>query len=342
MLISDIAKLVNGTVIGDASEEVSFLCKIEAGFKGGISFLANPKYASYLMNTEATAVFVKPEFSQSSATLIQVKDPYMAFVLVAEKFYKLPEPLEKGIHKQAFIEHGASIGNNCSIGPFVYIGKNTRIDDNCLIYPNVTIMEDCLIGENARIYSNVSIREQTQIGRNVTLHNGAVIGSDGFGFAPDLPHGLKKIYQMGIVRIEDNVEIGANTCIDRATLGETVIGKGTKLDNLVQIAHNVRIGKNNVMAAQVGVAGSASLGDWNQIGGQAALNGHVIFGNMMKIGAQSGVAKAFSDGSTVMGTPAVLASEYRRMVVGQNKLADLIKDIRELKKEINDLKNKNV
>ena len=332
MIVAEIAKHVNGTVIGDENAEIISLCKIDQSFSGGLTFLSNSKYESHLKTTLATAVFVAEDYNVSNTILIKVKDPYLAFVKSIQFFYQIPDSIKDGIHDTAVIEPSAKLGNNVKIGANVYIGENSEIADNVIIHPNTTILENCKIGESSRIYSNVSIREFSVIGKYVTIHNGAVIGADGFGFAPDPPTGFEKIPQTGIVRLGDHVEIGANTVIDRATIGETLIDEGTKLDNLIQIAHNVRIGKHNVFAAQTGIAGSAEIGNWNQFGGQTAINGHIKIGDQNKIGAKSGISNSVSDKEILFGIPAIPLKDFKRINASLKRLPELVKNNRFVKK----------
>jgi UDP-3-O-[3-hydroxymyristoyl] glucosamine N-acyltransferase len=340
--IKDIAEQLDAKVIGDENLEITHLCKIDQATIGGLSFLANKKYDSFLANTEASAVFVTDEFSdvKSKATLLVVKDPYVTFSISLKFFFQLPIPFDKGIDKTAKIHPSASIGKDVHISSNVYIGQNTIIGDNAVIYPNVVILEDSVIGKNVRLYPNCSIRENSIIGNNVTIHNGAVIGSDGFGFAPNPPKGFEKIYQIGIVRIEDDVEIGANTCIDRATIGETVIGKGTKLDNLIQVGHNVIIGNHNVFAGMTAIAGSTTIGDWNFVGGHSAFPGHITVGSRNKIAGKSAPTGNIGSDSTLMGVPAIPDKEFKRNYISQKRIPDLIKQVKSMKKEIEDLQKK--
>jgi UDP-3-O-[3-hydroxymyristoyl] glucosamine N-acyltransferase len=337
MRLKEIAEIIHGNIIGNENEEILFVTKIDAAEKGGIAFLSNSNYIKYLNETKASAVLVSKEFNQASTNLIQVENPYNAFVKVTNLFYQIPQPF-KGIDPQSRIASDATIGENASIGPFVYIGKNVKIGKNVVIYPQTVIMDDVVIGDDVRLFSGVHIREQSLIGSRVCIHSGAVIGADGFGFAPNFPHGFEKIWQSGIVRIEDDVEIGANTCIDRATIGETVIEKGTKLDNLIQIAHNVRVGKNTVIAAQSGIAGSSKIGDWCQFGGHVAITGHVNIGNGVKVAGKSGVTNNVKDNETYFGSPALPANEYKRLFIAQKKLVSTLKEIKEMQKEIAALK----
>lgn len=343
MQLSEIIKSLNiKTVIGDQNKTISSLCKIDQAFDGGLAFLANKAYVSHLETTDASAVFVTEEFSNhsSNATLLVVKDPYVEFGRSVKFFYSLPNPIDRGIHKTAVIEEGAVIGEGSSIGANVYIGKNTRVGKNAIIYPNTTIMENCTLGDDVRIYSNVSVREASIIGDRVTLHNGAVIGSDGFGFAPNIPHGFEKILQAGWVRLEDDVEIGANTCIDRASLGETVIGKGTKLDNLIQVGHNVTIGEHNVFAGLTAIAGSTKVGNWNMFGGASALPGHISVGDRNKMGGKSAPTGNIGNDQVLMGVPAMPDKEFKRIHIAQKSLPSMKKQLKQLQKQVDELQKK--
>ncbi|MCB0278556.1 MAG: UDP-3-O-(3-hydroxymyristoyl)glucosamine N-acyltransferase [Calditrichaeota bacterium] len=331
MRVSEIAKTLDGKVIGDDSIEITSLCKIDQSETGGLTFLSNPSYRHFLESTKAV-VLVDSSISNTNTTVIQVKDPYLAFVKALTLFHKEAQPFPIGTDSRAVVDPTAKIGKNCRIAANVFIGKHVTIGDDTIIYPNSTIMDDCQIGNHVRIYSNVSIREGCILGNNVTIHNGAVIGSDGFGYAPDVPNGYQKILQVGIVRLEDNVDIGANAVIDRATIGETLIKKGTKIDNMVQIAHNVVIGENNVIAALTGIAGSTQIGNWNQIGGHVAITGHIKIGNQNKLSGDSGIAGHIGDNEHLMGTPAMDAKVFRRLYASHKYLPELVKTMRKLKK----------
>ena len=293
--ISEIADWISATVEGDASVEITGLAKIEQAQPGQLSFIANPKYNHYIHTTEASAIIVGMDFPQSDKILLRAENPYFAFLQAARNFYNQGPSMPQGVHESAVIGEGTKIGENVAIGPFVYIGRNCRIGNGVVLYPGVVIDDEVSIGDDSLIYANVSIREQCRIGKTCILHMGAVIGSDGFGFAFQAGT-YHKLPQMGIVVLEDYVEIGANTTIDRATMGETRIHKGTKLDNLIQVAHNVEIGESTVIAAQTGISGSTKIGDFVKCGGQVGIVGHISIGNKATLGAQTGVTK---NGSTV-------------------------------------------
>lgn len=339
MILADLAARFAGEVVGDSSINISSVCTIQDGAAGAIAFLANPKYATHLSTTTASAVFVQKGSDVSSpAAIVFVDDPYVAFVKTIAMFNELPTPFE-GVAESAVIHETAKIGANAAIAPFVYIGKNVSIGKNALIYPNTVIMDNTTIGDDARIYANVSIREETRIGDRVTIHANASIGTDGFGFAPNLPEGkLEKIYQIGRVVLGNDVEVGSNTCVDRAAIGETVVADGTKLDNLVQIGHGVKVGNNNALAAYTGISGSTEIGDWNMFGGKAATTGHIKIGNQNQFAAASYVTNNVGDGKVLMGRPHREAAEYRRIVASETRLPQIIKEVRDLKKQVEELK----
>ena len=285
-----IAEFIHGKIEGDENATVNTFAKIEEGKKGAISFLSNPKYTHYLYDTESSVVLVDEALEltrQTKATLIRVSNAYESVAKLLQ-LYESMKPKKQGIDSMAFVSSTAKIGEGCYVGAFAYIGDNVEIGDNCQIYPHATIYDNTKIGNNCIIYPNASIYHDCRIGNNVTLHSGCVIGADGFGFAPS-QDGYDKIPQIGIVTIEDNVEIGANTCVDRSTMGSTYIRNGVKLDNLIQIAHNVEVGKNTVMAAQVGVAGSTKVGEWCMFGGQVGMAGHITIADRTNVGAQAGI-----------------------------------------------------
>ncbi|MFN3345699.1 MAG: UDP-3-O-(3-hydroxymyristoyl)glucosamine N-acyltransferase, partial [Chloroherpetonaceae bacterium] len=310
---------------------------------GDVAFLANPKYAKYLSNTNASAVIISNKIAHSAPkenqAFIVMDDAYTGFVFVLEKLMPKREPLEVGIHPTAVVQ--SQVPESSSIGANVFIGKNCNIGERVQIYPNAVIMDECTIGDECVIYSNTTIYNGAKIGKRVIIHAGCVIGADGFGFAPQKDGSYKKIPQVGIVVIEDDVEIGANTCIDRATLGETRIEQGVKLDNLVQIAHNVVVGKHTVIAAQAGISGSTKIGANCMIAGQAGFVGHIEIGSKVTIGAQAGVTKSFlKEGEFVRGTPARPLREQLRQEAYQAKLKDLFEQVKQLEKALNDLKQK--
>ena len=328
-----IAQLLDGDVEGNPLVKVSHLSKIEEGSTGSLSFLANPKYTNYLYSTKASIVIVNNDFvpEQSySCTLIRVADAYTAFARLLDIYNDLISK-KSGISERAYISETATIGNNVYVGEFASIGSDTHIGDNVRIFPNTVIGDNVIIQEGTNLFAGVQIYSGTQIGKYCVIHAGAVIGADGFGFAPQNGNAYKKVAQTGNVVIEDNVEIGANTTIDRATLGSTFIGSGVKLDNLIQIAHNVSIGKNTVIASQTGVSGSTKIGENCMIGGQVGITGHLTIANNVKIAAQSGISHDIKeDGAIVMGSPAMEISKYKKVLVhfkNLNKLADRIEKL---------------
>ena len=314
--------------------------KIEEGKPGTLTFLANPKYEHYIYSTKASIVLVNNDFTpteQIPATLIRVENAYAALAILLNMVEQHKQKQQTGIDSSAFIAPSASVGENCYIGHFAYVGKNTTIGKNCRIYPQAYIGDDVTIGDNCIIYPHVTIYDGCVIGNNNILHAGSVIGSDGFGFAPegDL---YKKIPQLGNVVLEDDVEIGANTTIDRAVMDSTIIHKGVKLDNLVQIAHNVEVGENTVMAAQVGVAGSTKIGKHCMFGGQVGLAGHIKITDHVNFGAQSGVISDIKEPTTVLGAPAIQAKAFMRSSAIFNRLPDMYRTMGQLQREIAELK----
>ena len=282
-----IAEFINGRVEGDEQAAVNTFAKIEEGKEGAISFLSNPKYTHYLYETKSTIVLVNEDLEleqEINTTLIRVKNAYEAVAKLLQ-LYESMKPKKTGIDTLAFVSPKATIGKDVYIGAFACIGDGAVIGDGTQIYPHVVVGDGVKMGEKCLIYPNVTLYQGCQLGNNVTIHAGSVIGADGFGFAPNT-EGYNKIPQIGVVIIEDNVEIGANTCIDRSTMGATVIHKGVKLDNLIQVAHNCEIGENTVMSAQVGIAGSTKVGSWCMFGGQVGLAGHITIGDHVNLGAQ--------------------------------------------------------
>lgn len=326
-----IASLTGGSIEGRRDCEITGFAKIEEAKEGDISFIANPKYTHFAATTNAAALLVADNFEApagTSSTLIRVKDPYACLAMLLAAFNKTER--KTGIDKLSKIEESAKIGEGVYIGAFSYIGEGVKIGDNVQIYPNVYIGDGVIIEEDSIIRPHVTVYEGCRVGKRCIIHSGAVIGADGFGFAP-VGDKYMKIPQTGIVVIEDDVEIGANTTIDRATMGETRIGEGTKLDNLIQIAHNVTLGTNNVIAAQAGIAGSTKVGDSNRIGGQVGLAGHIKFGNRCEVGAQSGINKGYGDGARVIGYPAMDIATFAKVQVLLKRLPDLFKDVNQLK-----------
>ena len=319
-----IADFIGGRVEGNENATVSTFAKIEEGKEGAITFLSNPKYTPYIYETKASIVLINEDVQLEkpvSATLIRVKNAYECVAKLLQ-MYAASLPKKTGIHPLAFVSESAQIGKDVYIGPFTFVGEGVKIGDGSIINPNVTIYDGC------------------QIGKNVTIHAGSVIGADGFGFAPNT-EGYEKIPQLGIVIIEDNVEIGANTCIDRSTMGQTVIHTGVKLDNLIQVAHNCEIGENTVMSAQVGMAGSTKIGSWCMVGGQAGFAGHIHVADKTMVGAQCGViSNTKGNGENLIGSPAMDPKDFFKAKALYRRLPDMYKEISALRKEIEELKKK--
>lgn len=336
-----IAELIQGRVEGDPNATINTFAKIEEGKPGAISFLSNRKYENYIYDTKSSVVLVDEALvleKPVSATLIRVKNAYEAVAKLLQ-MYDSMKPKKKGIDSLAFIHPSAKIGKDCYIGPFVAIGPDVTIGDGCVLHPHVTVGEKATVGNNTEIYSNAVIYHHCRVGNNCILHAGCVVGADGFGFAPT-KDGYDKIPQIGIVTIEDNVEIGANTCIDRSTMGSTYVRKGVKLDNLVQIAHNTDIGANTVMSAQVGVAGSAKVGEWCMFGGQVGIAGHITIGNKVMLGAQSGVPGSLKDDQQLIGTPPMPMTAFFRSQAIVKRLPDMYRQMNEMQKTIKELEKK--
>lgn len=328
-----IAGVLQGEVVGNPQASVQNFAKIEEGEPGCLSFLANMKYAHYLYDTRSSIVLVNRDFEPErpvECTLIKVDNAYEAVAKLLQ-IYQQASQKRTGIHPTAVIAETAEVGADCYIGPHAYIGEGVSVGSGCQIYANVVIEEGAQVGNDCLLYPGVSIYHGCQIGNRVTLHSGAVIGADGFGFAPTA-EGYDKIPQIGIVIIEDDVEIGANTCVDRSTMGATVVHRGVKLDNMVQIAHNCEVGSHTVMSAQVGLAGSTKIGEWCMCGGQSGFAGHIKIGDHCGIGAQAGVISNLKDGTQVIGTPAIDPSQFFRSSAVFKRLPDMLRDINALKK----------
>lgn len=338
--VQQIAQLLNAEIEGDGHVSINKICKIEEGVPQGISFLANPQYEPYIYETKASAVIVSKDFKpqkelKHKPTLIRVEHPYQAFAQLLQFYQEYIQQTKKGIEQPIFISDSAKYGEDCYIGSFVYIGKNVIIGNRCKIYPHSYIGDNVEIGDDTVIYAGVKIYNDCKIKNRVTIHAGTVIGSDGFGFAPN-NQGYSKIPQLGNVIIEDDVEIGANCTIDRATIGSTIIRKGVKLDNLIQVAHNVEIGENTVIASQSGIAGSTKIGKNCMIGGQVGIIGHLKIADGTKIAAQSGIGNNIDEpNSIVQGSPAFNVGDYKRSYVLFKKLPELYQKIQELAKKIN-------
>ena len=334
-----IATYLHGEIVGNENENVHTFAKIEEGVPGAISFLSNPKYTHYIYTTQSSIVLVNKDLKLDhdvKTTLIKVDNAYESLAQLLT-LYEQSKPKKTGLDPVASIAQTAKIGNNVYIGPFACVEGGAEIGDNTYIHSHVTIGCHAKVGNNTTLYPHVTIYQDCHVGNNCILHAGCVIGADGFGFAPS-PQGYDKIPQIGIVIIEDNVEIGANTCVDRATMGATVIHQGVKLDNLIQIAHNVEIGSHTVMASQGGVAGSAKIGEWCVFAGQVGIAGHIKVGDHVTIGAQSGIPGNTKSGSTLMGYPAVDPKIFARSSVIFKKLPEMYTELQNLQKEIDVLK----
>ena len=335
-----IAELIGGRVEGNEDAAVCTFAKIEEGREGAISFLSNPKYTHYIYETKSTIVLVNEDLELEhpvSTTLIRVKNAYEAVARLLQ-LYESMKPKKKGIDPTAIIAASAKVGQDVYIGAYAVIGEGTVVGDGTQIYPHVVIGDSVQMGKGCLIYPNVTIYQGCQVGNNVTIHAGSVIGADGFGFAPN-QEGYDKIPQIGIVIIEDNVEIGANTCVDRSTMGQTIIHKGVKLDNLIQVAHNCEIGENTVMSAQVGMAGSTKIGAWCMVGGQAGFAGHIAVADKTFVGAQCGViGNTKGNGEQLIGSPAMDPKVYFKGMAILRRLPDMYKEVNALRKEIEELK----
>ncbi len=334
-----IAEYIQGVIEGDENATVHTFAKIEEGIPGAISFLSNPKYTHYIYNTESSIVLVNKDFvpeKEVKATLIKVNNAYESLAKLMT-LYEQSQPKRTGIDPLAYVAPTAKIGKDVYLAPFACVGDNAEIGDGTELHPHATVGRGAKVGKNCILYTNCNVYHDCRVGNNCILHSGCVIGADGFGFAPS-PEGYEKIPQIGITILEDNVEVGANTCIDRATMGATIIRKGVKLDNLIQIAHNVEVGSNTVMASQVGIAGSTKVGEWCMFGGQVGLAGHIKIGNKVNLGAQSGVPGSLKDGQALIGTPPIEMKNYFKSSILFKKLPDMAAELNSLKKEIEELK----
>ncbi len=338
-----IAAYVGGTVEGDPQAQVTTFAKIEEGVPGAISFLANPKYEQYVYDTQSSVVLVSRDFVPRTAvraTLVRVDNPYETVARLLQ-LYESMQPRRSGVSSLAFIDESARIGKDCYIGPFVAIAEGVEIGDGVVLHPHVSIGRNARVGDGTEIYSNAVVYHDCRVGVRCVLHAGCVIGADGFGFAPT-PDGYEKIPQIGIVTIEDDVEIGANTCVDRSTMGSTYVRRGVKLDNLVQVAHNVEVGANTVISSQSGIAGSTKVGEWCMLGGQVGVAGHIEVGDRTNVGAQSGIPGgnlARRGGATLMGSPAIDHKTWARQTAATKQLPDLVRQVADLQREIEQLKN---
>ncbi len=338
----NIAEFLNGTIEGDADVSVGNVSKIEDGKPGTLAFLANPKYEKYIYETQASVVLVNKDFKPEqkiNATLIRVDDAYQAFASLLEMVDQFQKQ-KSGIEQPSFVDDSAKVGKDIYLGAFAYIGQGSDIADQVKIYPQAYIGSNVKVGKNSIIYAGAKIYDNTIIGENCIIQAGAVIGSDGFGFAPTEDGSYKKIPQLGNVIIEDNVEIGANTTIDCSTMGSTIIRKGVKLDNLIQIAHNCEVGENTVMAALVGIAGSTKVGKNNMYGGQVGISGHLTIGDNVKIGPMAGVSNNIKSDKTVLGTPAMDVDKALKTYVVFRRLPEMRDQLNDLKKEVKDIQSK--
>ena len=337
-----IADLLGGVVEGDEQASVSGICKIEEGKPGLLTFLANPKYTPFIYDTDASIVIVNKSFIaenpiKSSCTLIRVDDAYGSFATLME-FYNQFVSNKTGIEQPSYISDSATVGNDCYIGAFAYIGKNVKLGDRVKIYPQCYIGDNSTVGDDSVLFSGVKIYHDCHIGKSCTVHASTVIGSDGFGFAPNSENNYKKVPQIGNVIIEDHVEIGSNTSVDRATMGSTIIRKGAKLDNLIQIAHNVEVGENTVLAGGVFIAGSSKVGKNVMIGGQAGVVGHIRIADGVKIAGQSGVQSTIEkEGEILQGSPAFSIGEYKRCYIHFRNLNKFYNRLGVLEKEVEKL-----
>ena len=342
LTVQQIAHLIGGQVQGNPQQRISKFAKIQEGGEGTISFLANPKYESYLYTTQASAVIVSNALQLKepiSTTLILVENPYAAFSTLLEEYYKIVKPRKKGIEQPAHIAASASLGQDVYVGAFAYIGENVQIGDNVQIYPHTYIGDNVKVGNNTTLFAGVKVYPLCVIGNYCTLHAGAVIGSDGFGFAPKEDGTYQDVPQIGNVVLADFVNVGANTTIDCAAIGSTLIEKGVKLDNLIQIAHNAKVGKNTVIAALTGVSGSTSIGENCVIAGQVGMVGHISIANKTTVGAQSGITKNIEqEGQTLLGSPVQDHKEALKTYVVYRNLPELKKRVDELEKQLKNIK----
>jgi len=334
-----IAAFVQGEIVGDENATVHTFAKIEEGVPGALSFLSNPKYTPYIYETKSSIVLVNKDFVPEqpiSATLIKVNNAYESLAKLMT-LYEQSHPKRVGIDPLAYVAPTAKIGKDVYLAPFACVGDGAVIGDGTALHPHATVGSNAKVGANCILYAHATVYHDCIVGNNCIMHAGSVVGADGFGFAPS-PNGYEKIPQIGIAILEDNVEIGANTCIDRATMGATIIHKGVKLDNLVQIAHNVEVGANTVMASQVGIAGSTKIGEWCMFGGQVGIAGHITIGDKVNLGAQSGVPGSLKANQQLIGTPPMEMKPYFKSQAIFRKLPDMYKEMSALRKELEELK----
>ncbi|ADQ81779.1 UDP-3-O-(3-hydroxymyristoyl)glucosamine N-acyltransferase [Riemerella anatipestifer] len=338
---SQIAGFIEGEIIGNENTLITGVSPIESGEEGHLSFVAQEKFSHFIEETKCSVLIVSKKLLDKKdykATIIAVEDAYLSFQVLMNLYNEMVQDRKSGVEEGAFIHQTAVLGENVFVGAFTYISEKTKVGEGSQIAPQVYIGKRVKIGKNCKIDSGARIYDGCVIGDNCIIHSNTVIGGDGFGFQPTA-EGFKKIPQLGNVIIENNVEIGSNCSIDRATIGSTIIGEGTKIDNLIQIAHNVKIGKHNVIAAQAGIAGSTTIGDWNQVGGQVGIVGHINIGNQVKIQAQSGVNNSVSDGEILYGSPAISASDFRRNYVHFRNFNKIVQKLNQLEKNSKDNTN---
>lgn len=336
-----IAGILNGEIVGNAQVTVNGLAKIEEGHAGALSFLSNPKYEEYIYTTGSSVCIVNKTFEPSKVlpetlTLVKVEDAYACFAKLLEVYSQMNKKQPK-IEQPSFVSDSATLGEGLYLGAFAYIGDNAKIGNNVLIYPNAYIGENVVIGDGTVVHPGATIYAECKVGSNCIIHAGVIIGADGFGFAPDENGEYQKVPQIGNVILEDNVEVGSNTTIDRATMGSTIIRRGVKIDNLCQIAHNVEVGRNTAMAAQVGIAGSAKIGEQVMIGGQAGISGHLHIADGTKIVAQSGIPSTVKKADTLMGSPGIPMDDFKKSYFGFRKLPYILTKLQELDKKIKEL-----
>lgn len=337
LTVDQIAQLIGGSVEGNGAQPVDRLEKIEEATAGSIAFLANPKYTEHIYTTEASAVIVANDFEPNKeikSSLIKVADPYSAFGKLLAEYERMLKTVKTGIESPSYQSDTASYGTDVYLGAFSHLGENVKLGDNVKIYPNSVIGDNVTIGNNTIVHAGVKVYANCKVGESCVLHSGVVIGSDGFGYAPQSDGSFKSVPQTGNVIIEDHVDIGANTVIDCATMGSTIIRSGVKLDNLVQVAHNVEIGKNTAVAAQAGISGSAKIGESCQIGGQAGITGHLSLANKITIGPQAGVPKTIEEeGGVYFGSPIMDHRDFLRMSIALRRLPELVRRVNELEKK---------
>ena len=334
-----IAEYIHGEIVGDEQAKVHTFAKIEEGVPGALTFLANPKYTPYIYDTQASIVLVNRDFvpeHEVKATLIRVDNAYDCLARLLT-LYEQSKPKKTGIDRLAFIAPTAQVGKDVWIAPFAYVGENAVIGDRTVIHPHATIGDGAHVGNDCVLYAGATVYHDCRVGHRCILHAGSGVGADGFGFAPT-PQGYEKIPQIGIAVLEDDVEIGANTCIDRATMGATIVHHGAKIDNLVQVAHNDEIGAHTVIAAQVGIAGSTKVGEWCMFGGQTGIAGHIHIGDRVVFGAQSGVPSSVKSDQRLIGTPPMEEKPYFKSQAIFRKLPDMYFELNALRKELNELK----